>query len=227
MRRLALSLRRAFAAALAVFLAWPLTAGLAEAHPHVWIDSYVRVIFDENDHVVALEIDWRFDEFYSIFAIEGLDKDGDGKLAEAELRPLAELNITSLESYRYFTYVTVDGTDAAYGEVREYSSSFAEEEGILSLRFVLPLTVPVDPRQAELSFTSYDPSFYISIEPRRQDAIELSDGAPEVCEVLMTRGAETETLNFSDADLFGNAQSIAARFASHAALDCSSQTVTQ
>lgn len=225
MRCLALPWSRAFAAVLAAFLAWSLTAGRAEAHPHVWIDSHVRVIFDENDHVVALAVDWRFDEFYSLFAIEGLDKNADGKLEEAELRPLAELNITSLESYRYFTYVTVDGADAAYGEVREYSSSFAE--GILSLRFVLPLSAPVDPRKAELSLTSYDPSFYISIEPRQQDGVVLSDGAPEVCAVLMTRGAETETLNFSDADLFGNAQSIAARFASHATLDCSSGAVTQ
>lgn len=216
---------RTLLAVLAGLLAGPLVAGPAQAHPHVWIDSQVRVIFDAKDHIVALEVEWRFDEFYSLFAIEGLDKNADGKLEAAELEPLAQLNVTSLESYRYFTYVTLDGADAAYGKVSDYSSSFAD--GILSLRFVLPLEAPADPRQTEFSFTSYDPSFYISIEPQKQAPFMLSDGAPKACEVLMTRGAETETLNFSDSDLFGNAQSIAAQFASRATLDCGSRTATQ
>ena len=211
---------------LAAPLILTLSAGPAAAHPHVWIDAMTRLIFDQGGRVIALEVDWRFDEFYSLFAVEGLDKDGDGKLSRAELRPLAELNVTSLESYRYFTYVTVDGAEAAYGKVKDYGSVF--EKGILSLRFVLPLSEPVDPRGAQLAFTSYDPSFYISIEPRQQAPVELSVGAPEDCSIDLTRGGETETLNISDADLIiSGAQSFAAQFAARVSLNCQAAVATE
>lgn len=212
------------AAAAALILA--LSAGSAAAHPHVWIDSKTRLIFDQGGRVVALEVDWRFDEFYSLFAVEGLDKDNNGVLSAAELHPLAELNVTSLESYRYFTYVSMNGAEADYGEVKDYSSAF--EDGILSLRFVLPLREPVDPRSTQLSFTSYDPSFYISIEPRRQAPVVLSDGAPEGCGIGIERGGETETLNIADADLIiSGAESFAAQFAARVSLDCRTPVATQ
>ena len=202
------------------------SAGPVGAHPHVWIDSTTRVIFDQGQRIVALEIEWRFDEFYSVFAIEGLDKNGDGRYDAAELRPLAEVNIQSLEEYRYFTYVRVDGEDPAYGAVSDFGSRF--EDGILSLRFVLPLAEPVDPRRNAVTFTSYDPSFYVSIEPRGEGSVTLADGAPEGCLVELTRGGETESLNISDADLlsFGN-ESFAAQFASKARLNCSAAVASQ
>lgn len=196
----------------------------AAAHPHVWIDSKTTLLFDAEQRVAALEIVWRFDEFYSIYAIEGLDKNDDGVLEPAELQPLAQLNVTSLKDYRYFTYVRVNGQDTAYGEVVDYSSRF--EDGILSLRFVLPLEEPVDPRIAQLSFTSFDPSFYISIEPQREAPVTLSGTVPEGCEVLLERGDETESLNLAES-LFVDAtaaDSLAAEFASRAALDCAAST---
>lgn len=215
------------AVAAAVAAGWLVAAsGPAAAHPHVWIDSTTRVLFDQGQRVVALEIEWRFDEFYSIFAIEGLDRNGDGRLEAAELRPLAELNIKSLEEYRYFTYVRIDGEDAGYGTVDTFDSRF--EDGILSLRFVLPLSEPVDPRRSAVSFTSYDPSFYISIEPRGKEPVSLADGVPEGCVVELSRGGETEALNFSDADLLSTgSESIAAQFASKANLNCAAAVVSQ
>src|SRR5690606_3645342 len=68
----------------------------AAAHPHVWIDAHSQVMFDDARRMAALRVVWRFDEFYSLFAIEGLDQDGNGTLTPAELQPLAELNVTSL-----------------------------------------------------------------------------------------------------------------------------------
>ncbi len=218
--------RQNLVTAIAAALILALSAGSAAAHPHVWIDSKTRLIFDQGGRVVALEVDWRFDEFYSLFAVEGLDKDEDGVLSPAELYPLAELNVTSLESYRYFTYVSVNGAEADYGKVKDFGSKF--EDGILSLRFVLPLRDAVDPRNSQLSFTSYDPSFYISIEPWGQAPVVFADGAPEGCGFDLERGGETETLNIADADLIiSGAQNIAAQFAARISVNCGAPVATQ
>lgn len=195
-------------------------AGEARAHPHVWIDARSVVIFDDQQRIAALKVFWRFDEFYSLFAIEGLDTDGDGTVSEAELRPLAELNVTSLEEYRYFTYVTADGAEVAYGPVSEYASRF--EDGILSLEFVIPLETPVDPRRAQVSFKSYDPTFYIAVEPSLQDPVGFAGSPPPACRAVVQEGQDGETLNLSEADFLDPAksESIGALYATAIAIVC-------
>ncbi|MEO3431277.1 DUF1007 family protein [Pelagibius sp. CAU 1746] len=175
-----------------------LSGGAAVAHPHVWIDARSKVLFDGAQRVSALRISWRFDEFYSLFAIEGLDKNGDGTLEAEELRPLADLNITNLKEYRYFTQVTVDGAEATYGEVTDYVSTF--EDGILALDFVLPLKDPIDPRLAKVSFKSYDPTFYIAIEPPLKDPVSFAGDPPPLCHVVEVAGESGETLTLFEAD---------------------------
>lgn len=220
------SKRRVATILAAVSLLFASGAGPAAAHPHVWIDSTTRIVFNAQQEIEALEIEWRFDEFYSLFAIEGLDTNGDGLLQEAELQELAKVNITSLKDYSYFTYLTVDGVEAAFGDVEEYASRF--EDGILSLRFLLPVAQGVDPRRNAISLTSYDPSFYVSIEPLGETPVALSGGAPSGCAVDLTRGGETETLNFSDLDLLNaGSQSLAAQFASRASINCLAAVVSQ
>ena len=190
------------------------------AHPHVWIDARNTVIFDDQQRIAALRVSWRFDEFYSLFAIEGLDTDGDGTVSEAELRPLAELNVTSLEEYRYFTYVTADGTEVPYGPVSEYASRF--EDGILSLEFVIPLETPVDPRRAQVSFKSYDPTFYIAVEPSLQDPVSFAGSPPPACRAVVQEGQDGETLILSEADFLDPAksESIGALYATAIAIVC-------
>src|SRR3546814_15995944 len=97
--------------------------GAAAAHPHVWIDARFAVIFDGQQRMAALRQSWRFDEFYSLFAVEGLDKDGDGALAPGELRPLAELNVTSLSEYKYITEITPHAAARAFSTGTAYEAS--------------------------------------------------------------------------------------------------------
>ena len=192
----------------------------ARAHPHVWIDARSTVIFDDQQRIAGLKVSWRFDEFYSLFAIEGLDTDGDGKVSESELQPLAELNVTSLKEYRYFTYVTADGAEVPYGPVSEYASRL--EDGILSLEFVIPLETPVDPRRVQVSFKSYDPTFYIAVEPALQDPVRFAGSPPPQCRVVVEEGQDGETLNLSEADFLDPAKSdsIGALYATNIAIAC-------
>lgn len=195
-------------------------AGAARAHPHVWIDARSEVIFDDRQRIAALRVSWRFDEFYSLFAIEGLDSDGDGTLSEAELRPLAELNVTSLQAYRYFTYIVADGAELPYGPVSEYASRF--EDGILSLEFVIPLEKPIDPRSAQVSFKSYDPTFYIAVEPVLDDPVRFAGAPPVGCRAVVQEGQNGETLNLSEADFLDPAktESLGALYATTIAIVC-------
>ena len=52
---------------------------VADAHPHAWIDVRVTVLFDGDGAITGLRQSWLFDEFYTAFATEGLDGDGDAR----------------------------------------------------------------------------------------------------------------------------------------------------
>ncbi len=183
-----------FVAALSLAAAY----GPAAAHPHVWIDLRTEVEFDDRQRVAALRVSWRFDEFYSLFAVEGLDKNADGVLDADELRPLAELNVTTLKEVNYFTHLKVDGVDAAFGAVSDYVSTF--QDGILSLEFVIPLQTPVDPLQAVVSFVSYDPTFYIAVEPLLQDPVGFAGSPPPQCRAVEEQGGALEASSLSETD---------------------------
>jgi ABC-type uncharacterized transport system substrate-binding protein len=192
----------------------------AVAHPHVWIDARSQVLFDAQQRMTALRVSWRFDEVYSLLAIEGLDRDGDGALTPEELKPLAEVNVTSLEEYRYFTEILADGKALAYGKVTDYGSRY--EEGILTLEFTIPLEAPVDPRRAEVAFKSYDPTFYIAIEPALQEPVSFAGTPPPSCSPAVQEGEAPEALNLSEADFLDPAASasIGALYATTIAIVC-------
>jgi ABC-type uncharacterized transport system substrate-binding protein len=200
----------------------------ALAHPHVWIDARSAVVFDSQQRVSALRLTWRFDEFYSLFAIEGLDSNSDGRLDPAELQPLAELNVTSLKEYDYFTEILADGEPLAFDDARDYSSRY--EEGILSLTFEIPLAMPIDPRAARVRFRSYDPTFYIAIEPALQDPVAFAGTPPPSCRAVVEEdSAPPEVLTLSEADFADPAasQSIGKLYATTLAILCESAGMTQ
>jgi ABC-type uncharacterized transport system substrate-binding protein len=95
-----------------LFAALVATAGAqpAAAHPHVWVSVRTTVLY-ENGTIVGLRHAWTFDEYYSIMAIEGLDKDKDGKFTRDELSELAKINVDALKEFGYFTFPRLKDQD--------------------------------------------------------------------------------------------------------------------
>ena len=81
----------------------------AFAHPHVWIDMTADLAFDNSKRLDALTIAWTFDEFYSAFAVQDFKKLPDGRYDPADLAKLADVNLTNLKDWNYFTEVTAGG----------------------------------------------------------------------------------------------------------------------
>ena len=61
-----------------VFAAFP-----ALAHPHVFIDTSLEVIFDDQARATGVRISWTYDEYFSLVVAEDhkIDLDYDGNSA--------------------------------------------------------------------------------------------------------------------------------------------------
>lgn len=153
-------------------------AAPAGAHPHVFIDMRSAVSFNAAGQVDAIGISWTFDEFYTQFATDGIDRNGNRKFDPAELQDLANSYVKNLKEYRYFTFVELDGKlieNAAPTNARAMM-----KDGQLTFVFRLPLAKPVDPATVKVSFTSFDPTYYIDIAPAESTPVSFA-GAPKGC----------------------------------------------
>ncbi|KAB2912213.1 MAG: DUF1007 family protein [Hyphomicrobiaceae bacterium] len=157
---------------------WGLLPSHAAAHPHVWISVETTVVY-ENGSFTGFRHRWTFDEFYTAMAVEGLDKNNDGKYDRDELAELAKVNVEGLKDFSYFTYPLLGGRELKVGEVSDYW--LEHKDGILTLNFVLPLAQPVLSDAKGFTFSVYDPSYFIAFDLVKDDPVKLSAGAPKNC----------------------------------------------
>ena len=161
-----------------------LAAGPAHAHPHVVADMLSDVVFDDTGRIVAINVEWTFDNAYSELAVDGLDTDKDGLYSASELEPLVRENIAALKEYDYFVYAAVDGRKPAFGEVTEYGQILGDDNR-LRMHFAVPLAEPVDPRAARFEYRIYDPDFYIAFDFLGDRPVEALGAIPAGCAVAV------------------------------------------
>ena len=82
---------------LVIVFAWTISAARSvNAHPHAWIDLWIEVVFDSTGAITGLRETWLFDDFYSVYATEGMDLDKDGQPDKEPMAKLVSVNIKSL-----------------------------------------------------------------------------------------------------------------------------------
>src|SRR5215217_7471629 len=112
---------RVLASVVVAGLAW---SAPALAHPHVWVTAKAELIYASDGKVAAVRHSWTFDEAYSAFATQGLDKNNDGKLSPDELQELAKVNTASLAEFEYFTHLKANGAKQAFDAPRGQQMTF-------------------------------------------------------------------------------------------------------
>jgi ABC-type uncharacterized transport system substrate-binding protein len=174
----------------------------AEAHPHVWVTVETEIQTDAAKNVTGFRHKWRFDEFYSSFATQGLDKNGDGQFQPEELKELAEVNITSLKEFGFFTFPRLSGQEIDRLEPRDYTLEHAN--GVLTLNFTLPLKEPVaHAKLKDFEFAVYDPTMYVGFAFAKEKAIRMAAGASDCKAEIAGAEAQAPAKSLSES-LFSN-----------------------
>jgi ABC-type uncharacterized transport system substrate-binding protein len=152
----------------------------AEAHPHVFVDAKAEIVFDARGAMTGVRHIWQFDEPFSAFAIQGLDANGDGKLDDSELQPLAKVNVDSLQEYDFFTILTIGKERQIFVPPKEYWLEF--HGGRLTLFYTLPLKTPAA-MKGKATLEVFDPEYFVAFTFLKDNPIQL-DGAPKGCSAV-------------------------------------------
>src|SRR5712692_2340356 len=90
--------------------------GEAVAHPHVWVTMKSEVVYAADGTVTGVRHAWTFDDMFSAFATQGIESKKKGEYTREELAPLAEVNVTSLKEYDFFTYGRANGKKVEFND---------------------------------------------------------------------------------------------------------------
>jgi len=166
-------------------LLWSLAA---RAHPHVVVAVSSDVIF-EDGKVAAIRHHWTFDDMYSAFVTANLGKDGKDPTT-AELQPVAQTNVESLQEFDFFTYPKMNGKKAAFGAPKDYSMTFDGKDKTATLHFTVPLA---EVAQSKLFvFQIYDPSYFVAFAFDKGEPVKLV-GAPQGCSLSVSKPKALDT----------------------------------
>jgi len=142
----------------------------AVAHPHIFIDTGLELIHDDEGRLVALRVSWTYDELFSLLMLEdlGLDSDYDTVLTEAEMETLQGFDMDWPDWYEGDVYVEASGATVALGPP-EVGPAELLPNGMLTSDHVRRLERPLDGTAEDVVVKVYDPTFYTaySILPDR------------------------------------------------------------
>jgi ABC-type uncharacterized transport system substrate-binding protein len=153
----------------------------ASAHPHVWVTVRSELVYAADGRITGVRHAWTFDDMFSAFAIQGIKAKKKGEFTREELAPLAEVNITSMKEYDFFTYAKANGNTIEFNEPQEsYYLEFSPKDTVLTLHFTLPLKTPL--KTKNLIVEVYDPEFFVDFSFAEKNPAKLV-GAPAQCKL--------------------------------------------
>jgi ABC-type uncharacterized transport system substrate-binding protein len=181
-------IQRFFLSIAAALAALASAAAPASSHPHVWVTMKSELVFAPDGTITGVRHAWTFDDMFSAFATQGLEAKKKGEFTREELTPLAEVNVTSLKEYDFFTYAKANGKKVEFNEPAPgYYLDFDTKETVLTLHFTLPLKQPV--KAKDLTVEVYDREFFVDFSFAEKDPAKLV-GAPVQCKLTVARPEE-------------------------------------
>jgi ABC-type uncharacterized transport system substrate-binding protein len=174
--------------ALAVVAGLLLAATAASAHPHVWVTMHSELVYAPDGTITGVRHAWTFDDMFSVFATQGIEAKKKGELTREELAPLAEVNVTSLKEYDFFTYAKANGKPVEFNEPPAgYYLDFDPKDTVLTLHFTLPFKAPVAAKDVTIEI--FDREFFVDFSFAEKDPAKLV-GAPAQCKLTVGRPEE-------------------------------------
>lgn len=166
----------------AVGLALILTPLPLHAHPHIFVDATIEVIFNAEGKVEALRLGWTYDDLISLTLVteRGLDPDFDGVLTEAELAEINGFDMAWQEGFLGDTYALLDEMPLALSGPTDWTVAYAD--GKLSSTHLRRLDVPVEVTEGPLLVQAYDPGYYTAYAVTGATATGRDDCTVEIFE---------------------------------------------
>lgn len=133
------------------------------AHPHVFVDTGLELIFNEASQLTHVRVTWKYDALYSLLITEdmGLDDDYDGKLTSMEQAALTGFDMNWIEGFNGDLEVLDSANPVALSGPTEPTATFAD--GQITTTHLRAVLSPLGVKDAFV-VKPYDATYYTAYE---------------------------------------------------------------
>lgn len=171
-----------------------LSASAAQAHPHVFIDTSLEVLFDDKARATGVRITWNYDEYFSLVVAQdhGVDQDYDGNATPDEAKALAGFDMAWDEGYPGDTYAVMGDVDLPLSPPKDWTASY--KDGKITTSHLRVFSAPVAVGTTPLRVQVYDPTLYTGYYIVGAPFITGAPAACSIAVVLPDRAAADKIL---------------------------------
>lgn len=155
----------------------------AVAHPHVYIDAGLELIFNEAGDLTGIEVEWAYDELYSLLIISdhALDSDGDGKLTSDEKSLIQGFDSDWPPESEGGLYLRTGGEPVDLAAPEDFTAEYRDGRLISRHRRSLPEPLA---GEFDLLIQVYDPEFYVDFSMPSPPLVTGNEG----CRIELEQG---------------------------------------
>lgn len=152
-----------------------LSPGLAEAHPHIFIEYRLKVIFDKSG-AAALRVVWSFDEMYSATLRSDYTTTPKGPITPADVQSLLTQHFSPVTKKHFFATATINGETVPLDSFSDFDAKFDGDKAVYG--FTIPLAAAKSAARNKLEFTTFDQEYYIDFELDPDAPVDVVGGQP-------------------------------------------------
>lgn len=149
------------------------TCTVAQAHPHIFVEHKMEVLFDKNG-VTGVRMTWAFDELYSTTLRTDYTSSKKGPITAKDIQSLRDQHFAPVAGKRFFTGAKINDERVKLSEFKDFTASFMNNKAIYT--FTIPLTTPNPKPTNKLELAVFDPEWFIDFELDNSVPVKTVDG---------------------------------------------------
>jgi ABC-type uncharacterized transport system substrate-binding protein len=157
----------------------------ALAHPHVFINNKMTVLFD-GGKLQGITFQWTFDDMFSSMILSDYDPKHTGQFDAAHVKALKEGAFDNLENYHYFVAITIGTRPHAHFKIERFTPSVAGKNKLV-YSFFIPLGVVVQSREQAIRLTVYDDTYFVAFDLLHLDDVAVRAGPDVACALAIEK----------------------------------------
>ena len=138
-----------------------LVCGAIYAHPHVFMDTRVRIHFGEVG-LIGFTVEWGFDDMFSSTIIADYDRNRNGIFEKDENNAVREGAFANLRHYNYFILLAAGRNEELEIEtVLDFRAAIAR--GKVQYTFFVPFEIEAEAQEKEIKIGVFDDTYFCDV----------------------------------------------------------------
>jgi ABC-type uncharacterized transport system substrate-binding protein len=150
------------------------TVSPALAHPHVFINNKMTVVFDGGT-LKGVTFRWKFDEIFSATLLASFRPDADGNYGAKATASIKSFAFDNLKNYHYFLAFFIGKSALKNIRIEQFAPSVVDGKTIV-YSFFVPLDLRVKPEEQSVSVTVYDDTYFVAFDLMHTDDVTITGG---------------------------------------------------